>query len=387
MISIQEAKEKVLAQEVFRVTLELPLLKALGFHLAESITATINLPSFDNSAMDGYAVCGYGETYNIKGEVAAGETASFQLNAGEAMRIFTGGRIPENTTAVIMQEKTAASGKLLNVYDEVVKGKNIRKKGEELKIGDIVFESGQKITPATVGTISSLGISHVPIFQKPKVGIITTGNELIAAGTPLKEGQIYESNGATLEAALSNYGFDCHLRTQIKDDFDAIKWGIGEALEQTDVLLLSGGISVGDYDFVKQALEENGVEELFYKVAQKPGKPLYFGRRADVFVFALPGNPASALTCFYMYVLPLLLKLKGEKSQGLLKLSLPLAHEYVMKSDRPTFFKANIADGKVSLMHGQGSNMLHSLALGNALAFLDKQKLFEEGELVECYWL
>lgn len=387
MISIKEALQIVSSQDVHRRTKHLPLLEAVGFHLAEEIIAPLSLPPFDNSAMDGYAVCGYAVTYHIKGEVAAGETASFTLNEGEAMRIFTGGRVPANTTAVIMQEKTTVNGKLLNVSDEVVKGKNIRRKGEELAQGDRVFEVGQKITSAAVGTISSLGLAQVMVYDKPRISIITTGNELVEAGTPLQEGQIYESNGATLRASLSQYGFDAQPQLKIKDDFDAIKWGVGGALQSSDVILLSGGISVGDYDFVKKALEENGVRELFYKVAQKPGKPLYFGRKGEVFVFALPGNPASALTGFYIYVLPLLQKLQGSHHAGLLKLKLPLAHEYIMKSDRPTFFKANIADGKLSLMHGQGSNMLHSLALGNALAFLDKQKRFEEGEMVECYCL
>jgi molybdopterin molybdotransferase len=275
----------------------------------------------------------------------------------------------------------------LSATSEVVKGQNIRRTGEELKKGDLVFDVGQKITPAAVGTLSSLGLSKVLVFDQPIIHIVTTGNELVVPGLVLREGQIYESNGATLQSALNQYGFACHSRSQIKDDFDAIKLGIGKALEKVDVILISGGISVGDYDFVKKALEENGVKELFYKVAQKPGKPLFFGRKEGVFVFALPGNPASALTCFYMYVLPLIQKLKGETNPGLLKLNLPLAHEYEMKSDRPTFFKANISEGKVSLMHGQGSSMLHSLALGNALVFLEIQKSYALGEMVETYIL
>ncbi len=387
MISIKEALAIVLAQDGSQMQIKISANKALGYNLAEAISSTLDLPPFDNSAMDGYAVCGYEETFNIKGEIAAGNTKSNELKEGEAMRIFTGGKVPTNTTAVIMQEKTKTHGKLLNISDEVVKGKNIRMKGEEIKKGQIVFETGHHITPATIGIINSLGIQEISVFEKPRIGMITTGNELVQPGNTLLEGQIYESNGPTIMAALQQYGFACQGNVQIKDDFDAVKWSIGEQLGQSDVLLISGGISVGDYDYVKQALVENGVEELFYKVDQKPGKPLFFGKRNNTFVFGLPGNPASGLTCFYIYVLPLLQKLAGAKRTGLNQIKLPIAHDFTMKSDRPTFFKAHIEEGKVSLMNGQSSSMLHSLALGNAIVFLDAMKLIEKGDLVECYLL
>jgi molybdopterin molybdotransferase len=387
MVSIQEAQRIISEQALPQKTLECAVGEALGYFLSEKINSPIDLPSFDNSAMDGYAVCGYAETYQIKGEIAAGETRAFELTEGEAIRIFTGGKVPENTTAVIMQEKTNQIGKLLNVADEVTKGKNIRKKGEEVKTGQAVFEPGQAITPATVSTLSSLGFERVRVYDKPRVSILTTGNELVNAGVPLQEGQIYESNGATLKAALRLFGFDCERNSQVKDNFNAIKWAIGEQLSTNDVLLVTGGISVGEYDYVKKALEENGVEQLFYKVTQKPGKPLYFGKQNNTFVFALPGNPASALTCFYLYVLPFLQRFAGSLRPGLTQLQLPLAHDYVMKSDRPTFFKAVIKDSQVSIMQGQSSAMLHALALGNALVYMEKKEARSKGDLVTCYLL
>ncbi|MEO9476004.1 MAG: gephyrin-like molybdotransferase Glp [Cyclobacteriaceae bacterium] len=388
MISIQDAQAIISGQALSKNVEVRAVKNSLGFCISGDLLAPLYLPPFDNSAMDGYAVSGYQVVYDIIGEIAAGDAVESGLKEGQAMRIFTGGKVPLNTTAVIMQEKTLVNNRQLNVKEEVVKGKNIRKKGSELIKGDAVFSSGQTITPAVVATLSSLGLQKVEVYSKPKISIIATGNELVEPGTGLIDGQIYESNSPTLQAALFQTGFSCNNTSQIKDDFDAIKSGIEEQLKQNDVLLISGGISVGDYDFVKKALEENGVEELFYKVAQKPGKPLYFGRRNAVFVFALPGNPASALTCFYIHVLPLLQKISGNKeSKGLLNLKVPLAHEYVMKSDRPTFFKARLENDMVTLLQGQSSAMLHSMGLGNAIVLISEAGAYQEGDLVKTYIL
>ncbi|MEP0366299.1 MAG: gephyrin-like molybdotransferase Glp [Cyclobacteriaceae bacterium] len=388
MISIQEAQSIISTQE-FITNVEVKTIRdALGYCLSSEIRAPLYLPPFDNSAMDGYAVCGYQETYDVIGEIAAGDAVKEGLMEGQAMRIFTGGKVPENTTAVIMQEKTLVNNLQLIVGDEVVKGKNIRNKGSELKKGDVVFSSGQTVTPAVIATLSSLGLKEVEVYSKPKISIIATGNELVDPGAQLMDSQIYESNSPTLRAALFQTGFSCNNSLQIKDDFDAIKQGIGEQLNQNDVLLISGGISVGDYDFVKKALEENGVDELFYKVAQKPGKPLFFGRRGDVFVFALPGNPASALTCFYIHVLPLLHKLAGKAdSMGLTSFQVPLAHEYVMKSERPIFFKARLENDTVTLLQGQSSAMLHTMGLGNAIVLISETGTYQKGNFVKTYIL
>ncbi len=252
-----------------------------------------------------------------------------------------------------------------------------------MALGETVFAPGHFISPASVGLIGSLGLNQVKVFNKPNIRIISTGNELIPPGEPKSEGQIYESNSFALQSALKRYGFDCQEKAHIKDNFSAIKAGISDYLEQSDVLLLSGGISVGDYDFVKQALEENGVTELFYKVFQKPGKPLYFGRRENTFVFALPGNPASSLTCFYIHVLPLLQRFSGAIETGLKRVSVPISHDFEYNSDRPIFLKANIENKTVSILNRQSSSMIHSMAMGNALVYLDGPKTVQEGEMVE----
>ncbi|GAB4243175.1 MAG: molybdopterin molybdotransferase MoeA [Ekhidna sp.] len=384
MVSIEDALKLIDQQDINLVSDELPLAQSLDCHLAKEVTAPFDLPSFDNSAMDGYAVCGQSTTFEIVGEVAAGNTDSFELSEGQAMRIFTGGRVPENTTAVIMQEKTSIEGNSLKLDEEVVPGKNVRRKGAEISEGQLVFEKGHKITPATMGVLSSLGIANVSVFQQPVIHVMATGNELIEPGKEKKDGQIYESNSQTLDGALQHQGFYCGERKTIHDDLDAISDAIADDLKRCDVLLITGGISVGDYDYVKQALEENEVEEIFYKVKQKPGKPLYFGRRDDQFVFALPGNPASSLTCFYIYVLPLLQRLSGGAGKGLLRVNVPLKESFHFKSDRPTFLKAIIEESEVTILDGQGSSMIHSMARSNALAFMDEIGEKAKGEMVEC---
>lgn len=385
MVTIEEGLKIIQDQQVRLKTENRSLKECLGFSLSKDITASFDIPSFDNSAMDGYALCGISKEYSIVGEVAAGDEVQLTLKEGESVRIFTGAKVPGNTTAVMMQEKTKVTGKKLFLEQEPKRGQSIRKKGEELKKDQIVFEKGYTITPAGIGMIGSLGIDKVEVFKKPVINAITTGNELVKPGTPKQEGHIFESNSYALAAACENFGFTCQDKVQIEDDFEAIKAGIKESLKTADVLILSGGISVGDYDFVKQALEENDVEEQFYKVFQKPGKPLYFGRKKDKFVFALPGNPASSLSCFYIYVLPLLFKLNGSEKIGLELYSFPISHDYENKSDRPSFLKAKVDKGKVEILDGQGSSMIQSMALGNALVFLGPETFVREGDAVECF--
>ena len=363
--------------------MEVSLENSISSWLADTIRAPFDLPAFDNSAMDGYAVCGLQETYEIVGEVAAGDTSDRSLTEGQAMRIFTGGKVPKNTTAVVMQEKTEVNDHILKVLMELKDHQNVRSKGGELSKGQAVFDEGQYITAATVGLIGSLGFDTVNVFQKPSIRLISTGNELVPPGQSLKEGQIYESNSFAIVSALKQYDFECAEKQQIVDDYDQIKEGISNYLAKSDVLLLSGGISVGDYDYVKAALEENGVEEVLYKVAQKPGKPLYFGRKANKFVFALPGNPASSLTCFYIYVLPMLQQMSGAKSTGLPRFDVPLSDSFELKGDRPAFMKARIRDGSVSILNGQSSSMIHSMALANALVYLESG-IHHKSERVTC---
>ncbi len=384
MVTIEEALRIIKDQKISLKSESKPLEEALGYALATNTVSPFHVPEFDNSAMDGYALCGLYQEYQLVGEVAAGDSKDVSLQDGEAVRIFTGAKVPKNTTAVMMQEKTSVKESTLFLDEMPKAGQNIRKKGGQLTEGQAVFEKEHILNPPSLALMGSLGLSQLEVFSKPQVNIITTGNELIKPGDPKTEGQIYESNSYAISGALQQFGFRHHQKTQIKDDFEATKAGIKTALESCDVLIISGGISVGDYDFVKQSLEENGVNELFYKVFQKPGKPLYFGRKDNQFVFALPGNPASSLTCFYVYVLPLLQKLSGYGNYGLPTYQFPIKHAYENRFGRPSFLKAAVIDGKVEVLDGQGSSMIQSMAKGNALAFVNDGEVLNEGDLVKC---
>ncbi|MDF0705905.1 MAG: gephyrin-like molybdotransferase Glp [Bacteroidota bacterium] len=384
MVTIEEALRIIEDQNISLKSESKPLEGALGFALSTNTVSPFDVPEFDNSAMDGYALCGLYQEYQLVGEVAAGDSKDIKLQDGEAVRIFTGAKVPNNATAVMMQEKTSVTDSTL-FLDEMPKvGQNIRKRGGQLTEGQTVFEKGHILNPPSLALMGSLGLSQLEVFSRPRVNIITTGNELVKPGEPKTEGQIYESNSYAISGALEQFGFQHHQKTQIRDDFEATKAGIKTALESCDVLIISGGISVGDYDFVKQSLDDNGVNELFYKVFQKPGKPLYFGRKDNQFVFALPGNPASSLTCFYVYVLPLLQKLSGYGSYGLASYQFPIKHAYENRFGRPSFLKATVVDGKVEILDGQGSSMIQSMAKGNALAFVDDGEVLKEGDLVRC---
>ncbi|MER3319102.1 MAG: molybdopterin molybdotransferase MoeA [Allomuricauda sp.] len=384
MVTIEQALRIIEDQNISLKSESKPLEGALGYALSTNTVSPFDVPEFDNSAMDGYALCGLYQEYQLVGEVAAGDSKDIILQDGEAVRIFTGAKVPKNTTAVMMQEKTSVTDSTL-FLDEMPKiGQNIRKKGGQLTEGQAVFEQGHILNAPSLALMGSLGLSQLDVFSKPQINIITTGNELVKLGEPKTEGQIYESNSYAISGALQQFGFQHYQKTQIKDDFEATKAGIKSALESCDVLIVSGGISVGDYDFVKRSLEENGVNELFYKVFQKPGKPLYFGRKDNQFVFALPGNPASSLTCFYVYVLPLLQKLSGYENVGLTTYQFPIKHAYENRFGRPSFLKAAVVDGKVEILDGQGSSMIQSMAKGNALAFVADGEVLKEGDLVRC---
>ncbi|MBC7655343.1 MAG: molybdopterin molybdotransferase MoeA [Oligoflexus sp.] len=385
MVSIKEALEIIHAQQPVLNKIELYVEDALGYCLAADIKAPFDIPSFDNSAMDGYALCGNYQTYSIVGEVAAGSSMLFQLKERETVRIFTGGKVPDNSFAVVMQEKTSVEDGILSINEQIKEGQNIRIKGVELKEDQLVFIKGHLIDPATIGLLASLGISKVAVFKKPIVRVITTGNELVELHEERKLGQIFESNSYTLQAALRSFGFNVAEKIRVADDHEATKSAISKMLSKSDLILLSGGISVGDYDYVYQALKENGVEELYYKVFQKPGKPLFFGKKNNTYVFALPGNPASSLICFYIHVLPFLQKITGALETGLTEVELPLLEDFNFQSDRPTFLKAVVKDGKTKILDKQMSSMLHSLAVGNALVFLDKAETLKTGDLVKCF--
>lgn len=359
--------------------------EALDYRIYADQISKIDMPPFPQSAMDGYALRIHsGLEYTLIGEQKAGDRNDFKLNPGEALRIFTGALVPSEADSIVIQEKVKRENNSIHLKEIPLQNANIRPQAEQIRKGDLALKKGKRLNPASIGFLASLGIAELEVYRKPKIGILSTGNELIEAGYVLKPGQIFESNQIMISAALRSKGIFDLIQFKVKDDLESTVACVSEALKECDYLLISGGISVGDYDFVGRALELNKVSCHFYKVAQKPGKPLWFGSKENKYVFALPGNPAAALSCLHLYVLPSIRKWQGLADYNLEWKKAPLLKPFVKKGSRPQFLKAKLENEKLEILEGQNSSMLHSFALANAICFMDGIKEYEcaKGELV-----
>ncbi len=372
MISVQEALQLINNNiNKTEIVVSIPLAESLGYVLAKDIISPISMPPFRQSAMDGYALGSLEEkTFSLIGEVQAGDDKEPVLEKGEAVRIFTGAPVPSSAKAVIMQEKTETKDKQLILQETPVPNSNIRPEGEQIQKGEVALPKNTIITAAGIGYLTTLGITHIEAYQKPSIAIIATGNELIPPVQPLKHGQIYESNSVMLSSALKTSGFVNTAFYKVEDDYQATLSVLKTAIQQYDIVLISGGISVGDYDFVGKALRALEVDEIFYKVKQKPGKPLYFAKKDTTAIFALPGNPASSLSCFYMYVLPSLLKVSGYEKSHLKRDTAISNSSFIKKGERAEFLKALLQGDKVTILDGQASSMLKSFALANVMVYI-----------------
>lgn len=385
MIDVKRALECVEQNSsVISTTQEIDMREALGFVLAEDAISTIDMPPFNQSAMDGYALhMSNDNSYRVIDEVKAGDAHHPSLEAGEAVRIYTGAAVPETANTVIMQEKVSRDGSHISIDGAVEDNLNIRPKGEQIQKGDIALQKGVRLSGAHLGFLATLGITKVRVYNKPSIAIVVTGNELVSIGQALSKGKIYESNSLMLQAVLNEIGYDDITLATIKDDFNRTKDVLQETIEQHDLTIITGGISVGDYDFVGSALKTIEVEELFYKVNQKPGKPLFFGKKGSKSVFALPGNPAAALSCFYIYVYPLLKRAEGALDTELQRIELPMASNYNVKGARAQFLKAQVSKNSVEILQGQSSAMLRAFGVANALVYLPEDSgQIKKGELV-----
>jgi len=361
------------------------VLNTSGHVLFEDVYAPIDMPPFRQSAMDGYAILLQNDvTYTIIDEVRAGNHHNPVLKAGEAVRIFTGAPVPNAANAVIMQERVTVKNNKLILQKPVSIGENIRPIGEQVKKGDIALSKGTKMTPAAVGYLLSLGITELFVFKEPSIAIVVTGSELVEAGHSLTYGKIYESNSGMLLSALNSLGYTDVAIQKVGDDLAHTCSILEKAIAQHNIVLITGGISVGDYDFVGKALQELTVEQLFYKVKQKPGKPFFFGQRKNCVVFGLPGNPAAVLSCFYIYIYPAIQKLSGDIGFKLSRITVKSGSDFIKKSDNAQFLKAILKDGEATILEGQSSAMLQTFALANAMVYMpEEQKEISIGDLVE----
>ena len=375
MISVARAwsliKEHVMPLAAVKINLK----EAGGLVLAQDIIASKDIPSFPQSNMDGYAFC-FNENshqYTIVGEVAAGASQIKALEKGTAVRIFTGASVPEGADTVLMQEKAKIDGVALTVLDEKLKkGDHLRAIGSEIKKGERALAKGMILKPAAIGFLAGMGIDEIMVYPTPKIGILVTGNELETVGSDLKEGQVYESNSYTLMAALEVLNIKEIKVKQVKDDLVQIANELNSLIKETDIVLMTGGVSVGDYDFTLKAFEYCQVKTVFHKIKQKPGKPLLFGLKAEKIIFGLPGNPSSVLTCFYEYVLPAIEKLTYQ-NVSLKAIQAPNANVFKKVQGLTHFAKAIYNGENITLLTGQESYKLASYAVANCLAILPEE--------------
>jgi len=388
-VAVQEAKEILKGLSLLGQKVQLPLQKALGHWTASPIHAPMQVPSFDNSGMDGYAFAWAdgGDSRQLAQVVQAGTFPDFTLSPGTAVRIFTGAPVPKGADTVVQQEWVRVEeDRLFFDLGKLTQGMNLRRAGSQCEQGQLILPKGTRITPGTLGLLASLGVEEVSVFLAPQVSIILTGDEVVEVGQALQPGQIYNANGPALLAYLSQLGITEVKVYRVKDDPSEVIRVIGEALVSSDVLLLTGGISVGDFDFVKEGLAKNGVEPLFYKVKQKPGKPLLAGVKGNQLVFALPGNPASVLTCFMQYVKPSLGQWMGNPAAWEQARSYPLATNWEKQVKLTVFLKARLVAGQVEVMPGQESFNLLSFGSADGLIEIgEDQQALKEGTLVPFY--
>ncbi len=379
MISVRTALDLVLSDLPLVGAECVALPQALGRVLAEPIVASRDIPPFRNAAMDGYAVrahdvagarAGAPVQLRILEVVGAGSVPSQPVTAGCATKIMTGSVMPEGADAVVRVEDTEQDDTEVRILASVSPGTSVRHPGEDVRVGETVLEPGHALEPADLGLLASLGVAVVGIRRRPQVAILATGDELVDLGQPLGPGQIVNSNAYTLAAAVEQAGGVPRKLGIVRDITEATRSAFIEAFT-SDVVLSTGGVSMGTFDLVRETLAQLGVNERFWKVAQKPGKPLTFGMRDHVPVFGLPGNPVSSLVCFYLYVRPAL-----RAMCGLARLHLPTvaatAGERIQTARGLTEFVRCTVEGepgayRVRTTGSQSSGVLRSLALAQGL--------------------
>jgi molybdopterin molybdotransferase len=392
MVSVNEAKNIIKHQISSLDSITLNLDDAIGYAVAEDIISPINVPSFIQSSMDGYAFAfddlKSTPSLTITDIIQAGDASSNKIRKNQAVRIFTGAPLPEGADTVLMQEKAKVEGNKLFVLDEKLqKGTNARSIGADIQEGAIAVKKGSILTPGAIGLLASLGITQVLVVRKPTINIILTGNELQDIGKPLSSGQIYESNSHTLKAGLSKVGIKEINFLKVSDNLESVTGAIKESLNKFDLTILTGGISVGDYDFVLAACQQNNVEQLFHKVKQKPGKPLYIGKKETKVVCALPGNPASVLSCFNHYVSIVLDKLSNT-SLEMKTVQASLTNTYSKPIGLTHFLKGlyNNVTNEVTILEGQESFKMSAFAMANCFVELPEDILeIRSSEIVKIH--
>jgi len=386
MISEEEARKEILEAIRPLPARKLSVSKSLDFFAAEDYFARLPLPTFDNSAMDGYAVvatsCKKGQRLRVIGEQPAGIDRKLGISSGEAVRIFTGAPVPRAADAVVMQEDVTRDGDEIVVNTEVEAGEFVRRRGCDLSEGQRILAKGERIRAATTALLASQGFAEVTVGGEVKAAILSTGDELVTPGGKLEPGQIYESNSALLNGLLKRCGAVVdsveHCRDERESLIGAIKRGI-----KNHVLIISGGVSVGEHDLVKDALRRLGAQIDIWRVAIKPGKPFLFGKIGKCTVFGLPGNPVSAFVTFLQFVRPAILEMMGATNFDPPKVSAKLAVDLTNDSDRAHYIRGKLEHGKFTPVGRQESHALFGLSQSNALVRLALGQSLSADEIVQ----
>lgn len=392
MISVPAARDIIQQQISLLPPVFIKLPAAAGHRLAADVFATVDIPAYPQSSMDGYAFSftdwKANPSLEINGEMAAGSNQEKKILPQTAVRIFTGAAVPPGADTVVMQEKITVENGRLQIQDEQLQqGANVRLKGAEIKAGELALSEGTLLTPAAIGFLAGIGITEIKVYPAPKVTILITGNELQKPGLPLAYGQVYDSNSFALSAALQQAGVQKIQVVQVPDVLDVLKEALQQAIEESDMVLLTGGVSVGDYDFVLEAAQHCGITTRFHKLKQRPGKPLFFGTKEHKLIFGLPGNPSSVLTCFYMYVLPVIMKMIGGRN-GLMAQQVPLVKAYQKPTGLTHFLKGFYDGTAVVPLGAQESYRMRSFAGANCLIEIGEEVTTSaEGTMVTIHLL
>jgi len=400
VIEIGEAQQKVLEEIPVLGRERIHILEGLGRVLAQDVAAVRDVPSADNSAMDGYCcrhenIAGASSSnparLQVIGDSPAGRPFAGTVGPGEAVRIMTGGCLPAGADTVVMVEDTQIDGDSVLSFKDPGKGAHIRRRGEDVKAGEVVLSAGDTIRPPEVGMLATLGHAYVHVYQRPLVAILSTGDELVDLDEPFSDGKVVCSNTYSLAAQVMECGaIPLSLGIATDDDADQ-RARISEGL-RADVILTSGGVSVGKYDLVKDTLAQLGMRVKFWKVAMKPGKPLVFGTIGNKPVFGLPGNPTSAMISFEQFVRPALLKMMGYSRVFRPLIQAHLAEEVNLVSNRPHLVRCKLfeSEGKmIAVTAGnQSSGALRSMVLADGLMILPPHdRPFAAGERVRVQLL